>query len=368
MRDQDLFEPYKRLLAVYGADARQVGEGDFAERMMRVVGRLEEECAAKAGLRSLTARDVEGLIYKHDLPKLRSELAEYLTHKQSAWLLFDNIDKGWPTHGVEKVDILLLRSLLEAARKVQRYLQRQEVDFHSVVFVRNDVYELLVDETPDRGKEARVSLDWTDPDQLKEILRRRFVYNGIANGVPFADTWQRIAVSHIDGEESADYLIGRSLMRPRNFLDLVTYCKSYAVNLLHTRIEEEDIRKAEAQYSADIGIGIGMEIRDVFPEAEDLLYHFIGVPALLRLADIRNVFGDFRLPEPRQERLVEVLLWFAFLGVYDGETEKTTYIYDVYYDMRKLKRLAGNLSDPSIRFSIHKALWSFLGIKSAAPR
>lgn len=45
-------------------------------------------------------------------------------------------------------DVIILRCLIDAARKIQRQMQSDEHDFHCVVFVRNDVYQLLVGVTP----------------------------------------------------------------------------------------------------------------------------------------------------------------------------------------------------------------------------
>ena len=136
------------------------------------------------------------------------------------------------------------RQLLEATRKIERDLQRNDIECHTLVFLRNDIYELLVEETPDRGKESKVLLDWTDPDLLRELVHKRFVYSGIArDNASFDSVWPKVCITHIQGEESSQYLIERSLMRPRCLLDILQHCKSYAVNLRHDRINEGDILK-----------------------------------------------------------------------------------------------------------------------------
>src|ERR1700730_2158138 len=33
-----------------------------------------------------------------------------------------------------------------------------------MIFLRNDIYELLLEKTPDRGKQTRVLIDWNQPD------------------------------------------------------------------------------------------------------------------------------------------------------------------------------------------------------------
>lgn len=365
-RDHNLFEPYRRLEELYAAD-ELIREGDFSERILDLVARLTDEADQKYDLdklQYLSAAQVNQLIYKHNMPKLREELTGYLKHKESVWILFDNIDKGWPTRGVDSSDTIILRGLLESTRNIERFFHKHGIVCVTLVVVRNDVYELLIDETPDRGKESKVSLDWTDPQELRQMLLRRLAYGGLKQATNFEESWNQICVSHIEGEESSQYLIERSLMRPRNLLNLLNYCKSNAVNLQHTRIEEEDVRRASAMYSADIGNEIGLEIRDVFPQAEDILYCFIGSPPILTVQQVKGCLAESRICDADHENLMEILMWFGFLGVRQkGATEfSETYIYDVYYDMKKLRRLARNLAQEQMELSIHPAFWPFLGI------
>jgi hypothetical protein len=95
------------------------------------------------------------------------------------------------------------------------------------VFVRNDVYQLLVEASSDYGKESRALLDWTDADQLRELLRRRLVQRTLPPDTTFERVWSEICVSHYSGEETSQYLIDRSLMRPRNLIKLLAHCRGF---------------------------------------------------------------------------------------------------------------------------------------------
>lgn len=367
MHDHTLFEPYKRLAGLYESDDL-IAEGDFSERMQALVQRIVNEFRANAKSRSATpsVKEVVQLIYKHDMVKLRAELGTYLKLKKGAWILFDNIDKGWPTRGVTPADIVQLRGLLDASRAIERHLQRDEVVVHTLVFLRNDVYELLVNDMPDRGKESRVSLDWSDGDMLRELYLRRFIFAAKApKETDFPAAWHRLFVSHIDGEDTSEYLIERSLMRPRNFLNLVNACKGTAVNFHHDKVQTTDIEKASAVYSADIANELGLEIRDVFPIADDLLYQFLGSKPRVTLKQLRSIFEKIGVPKERHQELAEILLWFCFLGIVprDGaRSGQETYAYNVHYDMKKLKHLAADLTDADAVFAINKAFWPFLEI------
>ncbi len=367
VRDHTLFEPYQRLSALYLRDQLTGDDADFSERMLRLVHRLSEEFTDRWGGQSnlyLSSQEITQLIFKHEIPELRDHLVEYLSKKDGVVVLFDNIDKGWPTRGIKSTDIVILRGLLEASRKLERLFHARGIDFSFSVFLRNDVYEFLVSESPDRGKESRVSLDWTDLDLLRELLRRRLIFNGIASTSPFEEAWRRISVSHLYGEDTADYLLERSLMRPRNFLRLVNYCKSNAVNLGHEKFSPDDIQKAAASFSADIVNEIGLEIRDVFPAAEDIPYYFIGAKPQMSLAELRAMLDQTPLTAREYDAAIEALMWFGFLGILhskDGSPQET-YIYDVFYDMKKLQYLAGGLAQGNVRVCIHRAFWPFLEI------
>jgi len=370
VRNHELYEPYQKLEKLYRNDIF-IEEADFSERMLKLINRIGENFQGKFGdakEQYLDAGQVTSFIYQHDVPELRKQVTEYLKNKERVVILLDNLDKGWSTRGIETTDIFLLRGLLDATRKIEREFQKHEIGIHTTVFLRDDVYELLVEQTPDRGKESRVSLDWNDPDLLREFIRRRIVYNDLDPSTNFTQAWNQICVSHVEGEDSADFLIGRSLMRPRNFLNLVNHCKSIAVNLRHQKIQEEDIVKALDTYSADISSEIGFEIRDVFPQAEDILYYFIGVPARLSLSQIKQYIGESNIPPDSFDKLVEILLWFGFLGVVrHNQDEPECYIYNVQYDIKKLKRLANDLKSDNTEWCIHKGFWPFLGIQHRGP-
>ena len=252
-RDHRLFEPYQRLKAAYLTDAYS-SEGDFAERLKAllrdIVLAVQEKYEEQESV-ELTTPQITELVYRHDFLQLKDQIVEYLHFKQEIWLLFDNIDKGWAAQGVRAEDLVILRALMEATRKIERDLTKVSITAHTIVFLRNDVFEHLVDTTSDRGKETRSNVDWDDPELLRELVRRRIVrvLPEAQQGANFSTVWTSICVPIVDGEDSSQYLIDRSLMRPRSLLDLIGHCKGYALNLGHSRIEKDDITKGCSAFS-----------------------------------------------------------------------------------------------------------------------
>lgn len=177
--------------------------------------------------------------------------------KEDVWLLFDNIDKGWNVEGISDEDILILRCLINANRKIEREFKGRRIKFYSIVFVRDDVYSLLMQGSSDYGKEMRASLDWSDLDLLGEVLKRRIRFSLTGSSADQdAVAWTQVCVSHYSGEPWLDFMVERSLMRPRNLLKLFRSSLSYAINLGHTRIESDDITLGLLTYAQDLVIEV----------------------------------------------------------------------------------------------------------------
>lgn len=363
VRNHKLYEPYRALATEYGGDVL-VGEGDFAERMSKLLQRVtrafKDPIGAGVHHTKLSTEELTNILYQHDTKVLRSQVSNYLTHKREIWILFDNLDKGWPATGLTPDDVLILRCLIDAISKLERTFGRQEVKCFGVVFLRNDIYENLLNHTPDRGKTNRVILDWTDPEMLRELLRLRFASSKVSLTGNFDTIWHQIAVSHIAGEESSSYLIDRCLMRPRSLIDFLQFCRSHAINLRHAKIEEDDIRKGEESFSSELLANISFEIRDVFPEAGDILYEFIGSSKTLNRDAVVSAMSRAKIEGSLQEQMLDLLLWYGFLGVV-RENGEVAYIYTVSYDRKRLRALMRREAGGEV-FYINPAFWKGLEV------
>ena len=174
------------LKALYG-DTELSQEGDFRERLIKLSDQLIHEFFTKFGSDcdqgqaasrlNITTNQVTEILYQHDIRNLYAALVRYLLLKEEVWLLFDNIDKGWSVEGVSMQDLFILRCLINASRKLEREFKSKKIKYHSIIFVRDDVYTLLTQTSSDYGKEMRASLDWSDRDVLAEILKRRIAFS-----------------------------------------------------------------------------------------------------------------------------------------------------------------------------------------------
>ena len=364
LRDHRLYDGYVKLEEFY-SESSHITEGDFSERLLTLSGLIVDEFKAQYkdnDATTLTSNDITGLVHSTNIREIRESLSSYLEYKGEVWLLFDNLDKGWSSHGLASGDITILRCLIDASRKIQREMSRENLEFHAIVFVRNDVYQLLMDETADFGKETRADLDWSDPDLLRKMIRMRLVQNDFPSDAEFGEVWNAICVSHIDGEETSQFMIDRSLMRPRNLLRLFAACRGFAVNMQHEKIESEDIMKGLQAYSNDLLIDADHELTDIEPKASRVMYQFLGENSEFSNDDLRILLDVNSLTPDEIDRVIEFLLYYGFLGIRYSE-EDAQYIYDVGYNMEIFKtRLEKNKN--AITYTFNPAFWSALTIRS----
>ena len=364
--DDSIYRAYLQLDEKYKEYGYDSGQGDFAERITsliyRIESRFEQNDLAQAV--ELSTPEVTRLIYDNDVKKIEEAIVEYLKKKDSVWILFDNIDKGWTPTGIDSSDILTLRALLEASRKLQRGFVSQGIEARFLVFLRNDVYELLIDQTADRGKEQKVVVDWRDQDALKQLVHLRIQSSLNDATDEFDALWVRIAVSHVHGESSYQYLVDRCLMRPRYLLDLLKYARGRALTLHHDRILEEDIDKAVEFFSTDVVEDTNLELRDVFPTHDGLLYAFIGARSTLAKNELDLILVSFNVEDALVGKIVTLLLWYGFLGVLDEDREPQ-FIYNRGYNNKLFEAYVNARLAQGALFAINAAFWDGLDIGSS---
>jgi hypothetical protein len=148
-------------------------------------------------------------------------------------------------------------------------------------------------------------------------------------------------------------------MRPRFLLNLINQCKSFAINLNHEIISQDDIAKGLAAYSTDLLTDISYELNDIAGNVNDLLYAFIGSKSKISKEEVYAILIDFGLDESSLDEVFDLLLWYGFLGL-EIDTEPK-YIYNLNYSMQLLNGLIKKKA--TSLFIINPAFWSALMIE-----
>ncbi len=81
-------------------------KGDFTSRINRLGGIIVEELKAlKARNLTLTPERLTNVVFRDGITKIRELIDLYTANTSTVVLLFDNIDKGWQSQGVDQFDV-----------------------------------------------------------------------------------------------------------------------------------------------------------------------------------------------------------------------------------------------------------------------
>lgn len=339
--DFGLQERIRRIESEFQFD-ESVVSGDFTSRLetaVREVILAIQNVTTEADLRS----QLTNAMYESLIPKLREAVLSFTDFFSTVHVLIDDLDKGWPARQVESHDVLTVKHLIEALGRIQRDLTKRRLEFKHLVFLRSDVYERLVQQTSDRGKYNSIKVDWSDPAQLRHLLKQRVV-SSVEKDEGEA-IWNAFNPVLSDGRNALDWMIETSLRRPRFLIDLCERILSFAINRGHVIVAQEDVEEGLRQMSLYLVSDFGYELRDVAGTPEDIFYYFIGKGSRLSSEELKAVLSDDHLGLGFEETL-DLLLWYGFLGV---ETESgPVFIYDRAYDIRRLEADRGRDTNEAI--------------------
>jgi hypothetical protein len=309
-------------------------EADFSQRLYRQVNRIVNQLEGIPD--SEVSEEMTEVIYAGDVRVLREAVTNYIQAKEGVWLLVDNLDKGWPIRGSTDTDILLIRSLLEATRKVQQWFEDKQVEFKCLVFLRTDIYDQLQMSIPDKGKDTAIRVEWPDPAVFESIVGRRVQASTDLSGSFRDDIWPAICEPLVGSQDSFSYIVDRTLMRPRDLLTFLQRAVDTAINRGHSRITEEDVRFAETLYSNELLGNIEAEIVDTNPELSGVFGAFEGSSVSLDPQDAAEYVEIYTDCTPTTSKdAIRKLIWYGFFGIQSPLFGEVKYSYS-FPDFRRL--------------------------------
>jgi hypothetical protein len=183
------------------------------------------------------------------------------------YLLIDRLDERWVDTTIR---FRLIRALIESLRAFRRI-----TDLKIVVALRTDIVERVMQEDKDisfqreKNDDYFIKMRWTRPlllelikKRIRTLFRRKY---SPTDTIEFEDVFPY----KVGNVEPFEYIVERTLMRPRNVIAFVNQCLlasegSYEVSASH-------IRKAENEYSRIRREALEQEWRSAFPTLRRLL-------------------------------------------------------------------------------------------------
>jgi hypothetical protein len=264
----------------------------FLNLSTETVGKLSEEQKVEITNRAQT---VVNAVQIRQLSDVIDMLAQILDDRQKRYyVVIDRLDENWIE---DRLRYKLIRALIETARDFRK-IKHAKI----IIALRFDLIDRVFRLTRDSGFQEEkyeslfLEIEWSR-DQLIDVLDSR-----INHLVQKRYTKQRVTHKDIlprpfkNGQTATDYIIDRTMMRPRDIILFFNRCIAEAVD--KPEISSQKLREAEGQYSR-------MRLRALADEwSEDY-------PNLIRFADIlKNKKPVFRLDELTQEECENFCLGF----------------------------------------------------------
>ncbi|MFT4131756.1 P-loop ATPase, Sll1717 family [Labrys sp. (in: a-proteobacteria)] len=188
------------------------------------------------------------------------------------YILIDKLDTNWVDTSLR---FRLTRALIETLKTFRRIR-----NLKIIVGVRSDILERSIQETNDLTFQSEklvdyfVQIKWSRA-QLRELVQKRirelFRRQYSAGLVEFEDIFQ----NNVGNANPFDYMIDRTLYRPRDIIEFVNQCLIASED--HFDVSATNIRRAEKEYSRRRREALEQEWRSAFPTLPKLLGFVAGV-------------------------------------------------------------------------------------------
>lgn len=350
-----------KLLAENGGELRQ----EFGIRLERAVNALFS-IPLQDTVEYFRLAISEGL-HAGILRELRMILGEVLTGRNRVAVLVDNLDKAWDKRNDLEALTAFLLGLLRVSRDIRQEFTKKDpwrkpISLTLTIFLRSDIFAILMKMAREPDKIAYSKLVWNDPETLLRVIDER-VRIGRGGDIPSPDIWKDIFCPTVKGTPVREYLIEHVLPRPRDIVFFVSSAIAAAVNRGHAYVEEEDILGAEKQYSQFVFESIQVENGISVPQLEAILYEFAGQKATLEEKEVLNLTAKAGIPDPRRKLAIRHLCALSFLGV---EVKPGIFTFSAEEEeAQKNEVLAKNLAETrggKVFYKVNTSFHSFLEI------
>lgn len=340
-------------------------ELNFAVRLERLIDELQEDLQHLPASVEDSQAWLNQKLYASALIDLRKLMGSALHQRERVAVLIDNLDKAWERGADREQQSRMILGLLSAVGRVERDFRketawRQSVHVTLAVFLRADIFDEVRKHAREPDKITTLQVEWDDEELLARVIEDRYMAEHPGETSP-DELWTDFFCETVSGRPTRDFLLWRSLPRPRDLVYLCNACVLNAINRKHHRIEEQDVLAAQEDYSRFAFDALRVEGANS-NEFDNVLLEFAGADATMDM-DQTVALIDMARETTSTDTLLSKLLHANFLGI---EVAEDDFDYPAAAHAEKRARiLASKLEQRSgrpIRLTIHPAFRPYLGI------
>ncbi|WP_429332859.1 P-loop ATPase, Sll1717 family [Paraburkholderia sp. 35.1] len=211
---------------------------DIAENITEILTSIKAKAGKLGEFGLVLEKELRAAAEADALEHHTSEIAK--TGKQFV-VLIDDLDQGWDNS--ELANNLLLGLLSASA-----YISAKIPNLYCCVFLREDVYSILVSKTQHADKYRNIERIKWDRNGLISILNERIAYNRREHEAePAIDLFHSVFPEMVGTTYADNWLIERTLSRPR---ELIQLARNYTKSVSDDKPSDTALKNSEIIYSS----------------------------------------------------------------------------------------------------------------------
>jgi len=320
---------------------KSILENIYSNEPDRLEGKIRKWTATAFSIKALSfALNVNGQIsesennleWKDKVDILEKLLKDYLDDSKYI-IVFDELDEDYREILIQsksKDYIHLLTSLFKAVQDIRGYFKEKNI--FPIVFLRDDIYELLNDTDKTKWSDLSIELDW-DEDDIKKLLAFRISRAKDRNCVKplnFEDAWYsifsreqiRYGANKKYASDLFNFITKSTHLRPRDYMRYLQTCSSVAYEKSASCITPTIVRSQDKAFSNYLKNELQDEIYAIFPNIAKILDLFSQIrKPLFTIREFKDSHCSHFINDPNinsaekdPDFILKILFHFSVIG------------------------------------------------------
>lgn len=304
----------------YIRDKHKVSNKNYWDLFISYLNRIEGVKIGKyeAGLKK---EELQQLYKLEEILGLLPDL-KLMTERKPIIFLIDELDKGWDASEDAKA---FIGGLFQASISINQLSTRLSV----IVSLRKELYDNIPALYDDFQKYNDIFevIEW-DKNSLLRLIAKRIGHSLPDLGKLTAkEKWRMIFKEIICEKDSFEYVVERTLNRPREIIQFCIEARERAVELRSNKIDSNSVITSEIKYSEKRSKDIATEYKTQYPNLLDVFEAFRGSYCILDRNELEMICekiirGEIKtrntpwLENQTEEFLITVLWQIGFLKIF----------------------------------------------------
>ncbi|WP_095090816.1 P-loop ATPase, Sll1717 family [Mesorhizobium sophorae] len=247
---------------------------------------------------------------------------------QKILVLFDELDEDYKDifASFSKSNYMdLLTSLFKAVQDVRSSVTAKGKALFPVIFLRDDIYDLVKDADKNKWRDLENFLEWNDTE-IRRLLAYRLSKVLVVDEDDFDKIWYSLfsksPMTYSKGKKEIDsfrYITMSTQGRPRDYINYLKECADIQLRMGGGEIAPSTVKAADKAYSGYLRKELIDEMHGLIPDIDNVLSIFSQTRKwILSISEFRSEYlervktGSVKISDP--DFILRTLFYFSVIG------------------------------------------------------